>query len=154
MRESLLAFTQNLFNSVSGGGQVDAMVFDFSKAFDTQNRLMAKLDFYGIRGDLHGWIRALLCNREQGLYLTEAHQHLNSSEVCLKVASVVQHCFYPFAMICHPMQNHLSASLLTTVSFIEKSDRVWMYYNCSPTTIICIVGNRSGSRTSNPTSRP
>ena len=30
----LLTFTQSLFNSVSGGGQMDAIVLDLSKAFD------------------------------------------------------------------------------------------------------------------------
>ena len=45
----LLTFTHELFNNVSGGGQVDAVVLDFSKAFDKvpHDRLMAKLDHYG-----------------------------------------------------------------------------------------------------------
>ena len=39
----------------------------FSKAFDTvpHRRLMAKLDHYGIRGNIHSWIRNFLVNRTQ-----------------------------------------------------------------------------------------
>ena len=67
----LLTFTQSLFKSVSGGGQVDTIVLDFSKAFDKvpHNRLMSKLDFYGIRGDLHRWIESFLRNRQQTVVL-------------------------------------------------------------------------------------
>ena len=67
----LLTFTQSLFNSVSGGGQVDTIVLDFSKAFDKvpHQRLMSKLDFYGIRGDLHRWIETFLSNRIQRVML-------------------------------------------------------------------------------------
>ena len=67
----LLTFTQNLFKSISGGGQVDGIVLDFSKAFDKvpHNRLMTKLEFYGIRGDLLQWIEAFLRNRQQRVEL-------------------------------------------------------------------------------------
>ena len=66
-QSQLPTFTQSLFNSVSGGGQVDTIVLDFSKAFDKvpHQRLMSKLDFYGISGDLHRLIEAFLTNRIQ-----------------------------------------------------------------------------------------
>ena len=50
---------------------MDGIVLDFSKAFDKvpHNRLMTKLEFYGIRGDLLQWIEAFLRNRQQRVVL-------------------------------------------------------------------------------------
>lgn len=43
------------------------VILDFSKAFDSvpHERLLVKLDFYGIRGKMLNWIRAFLTNRKQ-----------------------------------------------------------------------------------------
>ena len=48
-----------------GGGQVDAIVLDFSKAFDVvpHNRLRSKLDSYGITGPTGRWIEGFLQSR-------------------------------------------------------------------------------------------
>ena len=50
---------------------MDGIVLDFSKAFDIvpHNRLMTKLEFYGIRGDLLQWIEACLRNKQQRVEL-------------------------------------------------------------------------------------
>ena len=55
--------------------QVDAIILDFAKAFDKvpHKRLLAKLDFYGIRGPLLQWITAFLTNREQRVVLDGYH---------------------------------------------------------------------------------
>ena len=47
--------------------QTDVILLDFSKAFDSvpHERLLVKLDFYGIRGKMLNWIRAFLINRKQ-----------------------------------------------------------------------------------------
>lgn len=47
--------------------QTDAILLDFSKAFDSvpHQRLLLKLDYYGIRGYLLLWIKAFLSNRSQ-----------------------------------------------------------------------------------------
>ena len=48
------------------GLQTDVAILDFSKAFDKvpHDRLLYKLDCYGIRGNLHAWIKAFLTNRQ------------------------------------------------------------------------------------------
>ena len=52
-----------------GSGQVDCTVLDFSKAFDVvpHERLLAKINSYGINGCTSNWIRSFLCNRSQNV---------------------------------------------------------------------------------------
>ena len=47
--------------------QIDAVLLDFSKAFDKvpHERLIRKLAFYGLQGNLLCWIRAFLTDRLQ-----------------------------------------------------------------------------------------
>ena len=47
--------------------QVDVLVLDFSKAFDTvpHDRLLGKLEHYGISGPILNWINVFLKTREQ-----------------------------------------------------------------------------------------
>ena len=47
--------------------QLDVIVLDFSKAFDTvpHDRLLGKLDHYGINGHIHSWISNFLKHRSQ-----------------------------------------------------------------------------------------
>ena len=50
---------------VNNSGQVDMLVLDFAKAFDTaaHRRLLSKVAGYGIRGNLHRWITSFLEGR-------------------------------------------------------------------------------------------
>ena len=52
----------DLAKVVNDSGQVDMLVLDFAKAFDTvaHKRLLGKLESYGIDGNLYGWIQAFL----------------------------------------------------------------------------------------------
>ena len=47
--------------------QVDVAVLDFSKAFDTvpHDKLMHKLEYYGINGNIHRWIANFLKQQQQ-----------------------------------------------------------------------------------------
>ena len=47
--------------------QVDLILLDFSKAFDTAShqRLLTKLAHYGIKGDIYKWIKFWLSQRTQ-----------------------------------------------------------------------------------------
>jgi hypothetical protein len=47
--------------------QVNLLILDFCKAFDTvpHQRLLQKLDHYGVRGNIHGWLKSWLTSREQ-----------------------------------------------------------------------------------------
>ena len=51
--------------------QTDVIIMDFGKAFDKvpHRRLLYKLDYYGIRGSTHKWIRSWLTERSQKVVL-------------------------------------------------------------------------------------
>ena len=63
----LIQFVQELHTNTAQGKQVDAIVMDFSKAFDkvAHNRLLYKLGKYGIEGKTKNWIKDFLTNRSQ-----------------------------------------------------------------------------------------
>ena len=64
--ESQLVLTvQDLATSLEVGEQIDAILLEFSKAFDKvpHQRLAQKLSNYGIRGTLLNWIQSFLSDR-------------------------------------------------------------------------------------------
>ena len=74
--ESQLILTiQDLANGLNSGEQIDAILLDFSKAFDKvpHQRLLEKLQHYGIRGHLNDWVADFLRDRQQEVVLEGAH---------------------------------------------------------------------------------
>ena len=66
--ESQLILTiQDLASSLDDGEQIDAVLLDFSKAFDKvpHQCLLLKLQHYGLRGQLLSWIESFLTGRSQ-----------------------------------------------------------------------------------------
>ena len=63
----LTIFIDELTRGVVNGAQIDAVVMDFSKAFDVvpHGSLLVKLQHYGIRGNTLHWINSFLSNRTQ-----------------------------------------------------------------------------------------
>ncbi len=63
----LVTFVQELSQSMHGGTRTDVAIMDFSKAFDKvpHQRLLLKLNHYGVRGATLGWIEGFLSNRKQ-----------------------------------------------------------------------------------------
>ena len=63
----LLITIHDLMRYLDRKVQVDLAILDFSKAFDTvpHNRLLHKLEFYGIQGDILKWISVFLKSRDQ-----------------------------------------------------------------------------------------
>ena len=56
------------------GGTIDAVYMDFMKAFDKvpHERLLSKLEAYGIGGEVMNWIRGFLTNRRQRVRVGDA----------------------------------------------------------------------------------
>ena len=74
--ESQLIMTaQDLADSLNRNQQVDGILLDFRKAFDKvpHQRLLDKLSYYGVRGNLHSWIKDFLTNRKQEVVLEGKH---------------------------------------------------------------------------------
>ena len=63
----LLLFLDKCTETLSKGGVVDTIYFDFAKAFDTvpHTRLLKKLQAYGFKGKVFEWIKSFLVNRRQ-----------------------------------------------------------------------------------------
>ncbi len=64
---SLITTVHDLTKSLQNNRQIDLILLDFSKAFDTvpHNRLLHKLHHYGIRNKTLDWIRNFLTERKQ-----------------------------------------------------------------------------------------
>ena len=71
----LIITTQDLAQSLNKKLQVDMIILDFSKALDTvpHNRLLNKLDRYGIRNKTHTWISNFLKYRKQRVVIGGEH---------------------------------------------------------------------------------
>ena len=63
----LILTIQDLAKGLDDGGQIDALLLNFSKAFDTvpHKYLQHKLDYYRIRGSTLNWIKSFLRYRTQ-----------------------------------------------------------------------------------------
>ena len=63
----LISAVHDITTELDNKQQVDMVVMDFQKAFDKvpHQRLLIKLQRYGIRGKTLNWIRAFLTNRKQ-----------------------------------------------------------------------------------------
>ena len=75
----LVVTIHDMLQSFDKGKQVDIVILDFSKAFDTvpHDRLLHQIDQYGIRGPLHTWLTSFLTERKmrvalEGEYSDEA----------------------------------------------------------------------------------
>ena len=67
----LILTIQDLASNLNSGEQTDAILLDFSKAFDKvpHQRLLLKLHHYGVRGTILDWIRDFLSDRTQEVVL-------------------------------------------------------------------------------------
>ncbi|XP_071500419.1 uncharacterized protein [Diadema antillarum] len=73
----LLLTIHDLAKGLDNKQQIDAVLLDFSKAFDKvpHERLLRKLALYGIQGNLLRWIRAFLQDRKQEVVLEGTNSH-------------------------------------------------------------------------------
>ena len=112
--ETQLAVTiDDLARNFDNNLQTDIAILDFLKAFDMvpHNKLLHKLEAYGIRGNLYQWIKSFLCYKKMRV-LVEGH---NSSDV--HVASGVSQGtgLGPLLFLCHI--NDLPESVSSQVHF-------------------------------------
>jgi len=70
----LIGMVHDLATNLDKRNRTDLIILDFSKAFDkaSHQRLLYKLQYYGIHGNLHQWISNFLGNRTQRVVLDGA----------------------------------------------------------------------------------
>ena len=63
----LISVLDDWFTSLDKRVRTDVLLLDFSRAFNTvpHNKLLHKLNYYGIGGKTHKWIKNFLINRSQ-----------------------------------------------------------------------------------------
>ena len=63
----LINTIESIPRSLDIQGQIDVLILDFEKAFDTvaHQRLLSQLTYYGLIGDVQRWISGRLLNRRQ-----------------------------------------------------------------------------------------
>ena len=71
----LILTTHDLSKSQNNKSQIDMIIMDFSKAFDTvpHNRLLNKLKRYDINNNTYAWISKFLTCREQRVVVSGEH---------------------------------------------------------------------------------
>ena len=85
--------------SYDAGLQTDVAILDFSKAFDTvpHNKLLHKLDDYGVRGSINRWLEMFLTQRKMKVVING-----NESEEATVDSGVPQGTVLcPLLFICH-----------------------------------------------------
>ena len=75
----LILTINDLDKGLNRNQQIDAILLDFSKAFDkvSHSRLLQKLDHYGVRGSIHSWITDFLQCRTQQVVLDGANSDIS-----------------------------------------------------------------------------
>ena len=112
----LIITTHDLAQSLNNKLQVDMIIMDFSKAFDLCNRLLNKLNRYGIRNKTHNWISNFLKYRKQRVVIGGEH----STWTHVKGQYSARYFFSLTLMICRIISIRQSACLQMTVYYTEK----------------------------------
>ena len=70
-QSQLILLTEDILRAMDAQKQVDLILLDFCKAFDKvpHQRLLTKLKYYGIQGNLLNWITEWMIKRQQRLVL-------------------------------------------------------------------------------------
>ena len=95
----LLITLEDLTRNLDQGLQTDVLILDFQKAFDKvpHQRLIQKLNFYGIRGNILSWITQWLTSRTQRVVVdgeVSDHVHVKSGVLQRTVLGPLMGFFY------------------------------------------------------------
>ncbi len=94
----LLGFQADTMQTIAQGKQADAIIIDFSKAFDKvgHKRLAAKMEYYRVSGHTNVWIRGFLADRSQTVVLHGSRSYETAVKFGVPQRSVLGQCLFLF----------------------------------------------------------
>ena len=92
----LLEFLEDITTASDQGDDVDVIYLDFCKAFDNipNKRLLKKLWGYGIRGNVHAWVKDFLTNRSQLVKIKGTSSEPVNATSVVPQGSVLRHILF------------------------------------------------------------
>ena len=118
----LLEFVQDIVTNMQDGLPTDVCVLDFSKAFDKvgHQRLVEKMKWYGIQGNVNHWIADFLKNRTQSVII----EGVSSSKVPVisgvPQGSVLVPCLFLYHI------NNIAEQLTSTTRLFADDTMIYM----------------------------
>lgn len=145
----LLRYFDECVKIISDGGVVDSIYLDFWKAFDTvpHQRLLGKLESYGITGKILNWIKEFLVGRSQQVQLNG----VRSKEGAVTSGIPQGFVLGPILFIIYTSTIYLMILTLSryylqmTRRYIEKLHVKKMHYSYRETSSYLKHGQRSGN---------
>ncbi len=94
----LSGFQADIMQNILQGKQADAIILDFSKAFDKvgHKRLAAKMEYHGVGGQTNAWIRGFLADRSQTIVLQGSQSYETEVKSGVPQGSVLGPCLFLF----------------------------------------------------------
>ena len=118
----LLGFQADVLRCMAEGKQADAVILDFSKAFDKvgHQRLVSKMNYYGVRGRTNAWIRGFLADRKQTVILEGSRSSEVDVTSGVPQGSVLGPCLFLFYI------NDLPETLVCNVRLFADDTVVYL----------------------------
>ena len=118
----LIEFVNDVVSSMQDGLQTDVCVLDFSKAFYKvgHQRLLHKLEWYGVRGTTNQWIRSFLEGRTQSVVVEGAESDRVPVLSGVPQGSVLGPCLFLYYI------NDISLGLTSTTRLFADDTLIYM----------------------------
>jgi hypothetical protein len=143
----LLTLSHELAYNLHKGIQTNLIILDFSKAFDKvpHNKLLMKMENYGIRGNTWRWVRSFLSDRNRFYWMVKSQvKSTTSSQWCTTRISIGPFCFWYSSMTFqHQFHLNLDFSQMTvycTGAYTQKKT----VKSCKKTYIALKSGRKRG----------
>jgi hypothetical protein len=118
----LIELVSDIASSMEKGLQSDVCVLDFSKAFDKvgHQRLVEKLKWYGITGEVNSWIASFLKNRTQSVVVEGVTSDKVSVISGVPQGSVLGPCLFLYYI------NDIAEQLASTTRLFADDTMIYM----------------------------